>query len=336
MRATVKDVAALAGVSPKTVSNVITGAAPVREATRERVESALAELDYVPNLSARGLRNGRTGLIALALPDLATSFSAEMVHLVVEDAHERGWGVQIEETQSSREREGELISRARAHLVDGLILNPTALETSSILEQRGLPPVVLMGEVEQDRFDQVLSDSRGAARDLTEHLIRAGCRRIAVVGTTETIETATARLREEGHRDALAAAGIPFDPSLMLALDFWTIERGRAVLEGFLSAGGRVDAVLCFTDDVALGALSALTVSGYRVPEDVLVAGIDDVPLGRYTSPPLTTVAWDKRLVTRLVLDALERRIDERTLPAERTVVAHRLIERESTRRAAS
>ena len=105
MRATVKDVAALAGVSPKTVSNVINGVVFVRPDTRARVEKALTELDYVPNLSARGLRNGRTGVIALALPDLATPYSAEMAHHFVEAAHERGWGIQIEETGARPERE---------------------------------------------------------------------------------------------------------------------------------------------------------------------------------------------------------------------------------------
>src|SRR5260370_15415586 len=98
MRATVKDVAKLAGVSPKTVSNVINGVVFVRPETRARVESALAELDYVPNMSARGLRNGRSGMIALALPDLLRPYSAEIIHLVVELAHERGWGVQIQHT----------------------------------------------------------------------------------------------------------------------------------------------------------------------------------------------------------------------------------------------
>lgn len=90
-RATMKDVAALAGVSPKTVSNVVTGTVPVNDDTRSKVEAAMAQLDFVPNLSARGLRKGRSGIIAVALPDLATAFSAELVHRIVEAAHERGW-----------------------------------------------------------------------------------------------------------------------------------------------------------------------------------------------------------------------------------------------------
>ena len=158
MRATVKDVAKLAGVSPKTVSNVINGVVFVRPETKARVESALAELDYVPNMSARGLRNGRTGMIALALPDLLRPYSAEVVHLVVELAHERGWGVQIEQTAAEPKREFELLSKARAYLVDGLILNPVNLDDSAVTTAGPLPPLVLIGDVDQDLVSQVAID----------------------------------------------------------------------------------------------------------------------------------------------------------------------------------
>src|SRR6478609_7736108 len=170
-RATMKDVAALAGVSAKTVSNVLTGTAAVRPETQQRVESAMRELDFVPNLSARGLRKGRSGIIAVALPDLATAFSAELVHRIVEAAHERGLAVQIEETASEPEREKELVSRARAHLVDGLILNPIRLEDSVLKYADRLPPLVVIGEVEQNRADHVRIDSRRAAADVTRHVL---------------------------------------------------------------------------------------------------------------------------------------------------------------------
>ncbi|MGI8767591.1 MAG: LacI family DNA-binding transcriptional regulator, partial [Propionibacteriaceae bacterium] len=120
MRATIKDVARRAGVSPKTVSDVMNLTSPVTPPVRARVEEAIATLGYVPNLSARGLRNGRTGLIALALPDLSTWYSAEMAHHFVQAAGRRGLSVQIEETGISGDRERQLVSRTRAHLIDGL------------------------------------------------------------------------------------------------------------------------------------------------------------------------------------------------------------------------
>lgn len=222
MRPTVKDVAKLAGVSPKTVSNVINGVVFVRPETRARVESALAELDYVPNMSARGLRNGRSGMIALALPDLLRPYSAEIIHLVVELAHERGWGVQIEQTAAEPKREFELLSKARAYLVDGLILNPVNLDDSAVTSAGPLPPVVLIGDVDQDVVSQVAIDNVAAARDMTKHLLSRGCRRIAVVGTPEIPRgssgagvlagsaegpgTAASRLRTAGYHQALEEA----------------------------------------------------------------------------------------------------------------------------------
>ena len=209
MRATVKDVALRAGVSPKTVSNVVNGTFPVSPETRARVEQALLDLDYVPNLSARGLRNGRTGVVALALPDLATSYSAEVAHHFVVAARQRGLNVQIEETAADH-RERELLSRARAQLIDGLILNPVLLETSAVQRGVSLPPVVLIGEVVQPLADHVWHDNVTASREMTTMLIEEGHRRIAVLGI---MESETSRLREEGYRQAMAEAGLKSSPN---------------------------------------------------------------------------------------------------------------------------
>lgn len=331
MRATVKDVAERAGVSPKTVSNVINGHVFVRPETRERVESALEALDYVPNLTARGLRNGHSGMIALALPDLATAYSSEMAHFFVEAAHERGWGVQIEETGSRPDREKTLLSRARAHLVDGLILNPIVLAESAVIRSSELPPVVVIGEVEQNRTDQVLVDPIGAAAEMTQHLIERGCRRIAIVGSSESAVTATARLRASGYRKALHETGLPHDPRLEIGCDDWSPRGGAETVRVFLDANELPDAFFCFTDSIAFGVLSELSRRDIRVPQDVLVAGFDDVRPGRYSSPPLTTVSFDKREFVGAALDHLARRIEHSTAEPTRTVVPHRIIPRVST-----
>ncbi|MFC8192646.1 LacI family DNA-binding transcriptional regulator [Cellulomonas sp. NPDC057328] len=336
MRPTVKDVATRAGVSPKTVSNVIHGRVFVRPETRERVERALAELDYVPNLVARGLRSGRYGLIALALPDLSTAYSAELAHHFVEEGHARGWGVQVEETAAEPRRERELLSRARSQLVDGLVLNPVSIEDSVLADHVGLgraplPPTVLIGEVEQDRTDQVGVDSVAAARDMTAHLLAAGRRRIAVVGAPAPDETAAARQRTEGFRQALAAAGVPHDPALEVAVPAWTTEAAVAAVAAFLDRAPLPDAFFCFTDSMALGVLGLLWQRGVRVPEDVAVAGFDDVAPGRYAVPPLTTVSFDLRGFVATTLDLLGERIEDRDRAPRRVVVPHHVVVRAST-----
>ncbi|GAB3798692.1 LacI family DNA-binding transcriptional regulator [Humibacter antri] len=333
MRATVKDVAALAGVSAKTVSNVINGIVFVRPQTRERVEKALAELDYVPNLSARGLRNGRTGVIALALPDLATPYSAEMAHHFVEAAHERGWGIQIEETGARPEREEQLLSRARAQMVDGLVLNPIVSDEFTLPDDsEHLPPAVLIGEVEQNRLDQVRVDPDQAAYDMTTMLIGLGHHRIAVLGAPVSTNTFTARLRTTGYRRALADAGIRHDPALEIGCDDWEPRGGASAMDAFLGRSPLPDALFCFTDSLAIGALSALWRRGIQVPQGISVAGFDDIAHGEYASPPLTTVSFDKRAFTDAALDRLEARIVDHAQHATISTVPHRIIVRESTR----
>jgi DNA-binding LacI/PurR family transcriptional regulator len=334
MRATVKDVAAMAGVSPKTVSNVINGTVFVRPDTKKRVDEALAELDYVPNLSARGLRNGRSGVIALALPDLATAYSAETAHHFVEAAHSRGWGVQIEETGAEPGREQQLVSRARARMVDGLVLNPVVSDEFALPEDPlQIPPAVLIGEVEQNRLDQVRVDPDKAAHDMTSLLISHGHRRVAVVGSPIRSLTFTARLRTAGYRRALENAGIPHDHRLEIGCDDWSPRGGAEAVGAYLDRERMPDAFFCFTDSIAIGAISELWRRGIQVPQGVSVAGFDDVAHGEFATPPLTTVSWDKRAFAEAALDRLTERITDRSAPVTVLDIPHRVIERESTRR---
>ena len=298
VRATVKDVAARAGVSPKTVSNVIHGVVFVRPETRERVERALAELDYVPNLGARGLRNGRYGLIALALPDLSTAYSAELAHHFVEEAHARGWSVQIEETAAEPGRERDLLSRARSHLVDGLVLNPVSLADSVV-------PVV-RGTAAADGAHRRGRPGPGRPRGRGQRAGLAG-RDGAPAGD------GPATHRRGGH--AAGGRGDRGGPAAHRGVPVGARGGGGGARPGPRDPGAALDdasrrsrrpaptwrgtpvpdAFVCFTDSMALGVLSVLWERGLRVPDDVAVAGFDDVAAARYAVPPLTTVAFDLR-----------------------------------------
>lgn len=336
-RATMRDVAQRAGVSTKTVSNVVTGAAVVRPETRERVEEAMRALDFVPNLSARQLRNGRTGVIGVALPDLSTAYSAELLHHLVEAAHARGYAVQIEETASQPERERELVSRAQAHRVDGLILNPIRLEDTVVTRTPHLPPVVLIGEVEQHATDSVLVDNRAAAAAVVEHLLARGARRIAVIGGSEDgqgLSTATSRVRLAGVVDALEAAGGALDPALAIAPDDWTMPGAAAAVDRLVRTGASFDAIATFTDTMALGALSALHAHRIRVPDDVLVTGFDDVQLARFSTPPLTTVRFDVGRIADEAISLLAERIAGSDAAPHAATVPFEVVERASTSRA--
>lgn len=320
-------------MSPKTVSNVINGVVFVRPETRERVEKAVSDLNYVPNLSARGLRNGRTGAIAIAFPDVAMEYSAEMLDQFVEVAHEKGWNIQLEQTGKRPERESELLSRGREHLVDGLVLNPVSLESSAIVGADELPPVVVIGEVEQSLVDRVYVDSVAAARAMTEHLLDLGHRRIAILGAEgPAFDTATAKARTKGYRDALEAAGLARDPALELVVADWAPAAAAETFALALDSGLDFDAVFAFTDSMATGVLSVLSQRRILVPDEISVVGFDDVAAGRFASPPLTTVSFDKRAFAETTLDLLAERIADRALPPRAVVIPYALISRASTR----
>ncbi|PTA43081.1 LacI family DNA-binding transcriptional regulator [Micromonospora sp. RP3T] len=331
MRHRLKDVAERAGVSVKTVSNVVNGYQHVRADTRARVEEAIAELHYRPNLSARNLRKGRTGVIALAVPELDIPYFAELARHVVAAAAEHGWTVLIDQTGGGPEQERKAASGIGDHMIDGLILSPLALTADDLAALDGLPMVLLGERVDHGPADHVMIDNVAAAREITAHLVGLGRRRIAAIGSQRTPEGASARLRLEGYTTALAEAGIEYDDSLVAPAPAWHRADGAAAMRHLLTAEVRPDAVFCFNDTLALGALRALHEAGLRVPEDVAVAGFDDIEDGRFSIPTLSTVAPDKERIARLAVELLAGRLTaDRDAPPRELVAPHRLALRES------
>jgi DNA-binding LacI/PurR family transcriptional regulator len=310
-----KDVAARAGVSFKTVSNVVNGQR-VLPATRERVQRAIDELGYRPNLSARSLRLGRTGVVALAVPELTSPYFAELARAVIESAAARGWTVLVDETNGLRERELLVLKGIRSHLIDGAIFSPLAIGREDEGALHPQLPMVLLGErLFPGPVDHVAFDNIAAARTAVEHLIGLGRRRIAAIGVQDTPAGETARLRLAGWRQALEAAGVGWAPELMAPAARWHREDGFVAVRNLLAAGHRPDALFCGNDLLAVGALRALTEAGLRVPEDVAVIGVDDIEEGRYTSPALTTISPDKAAIARVSIDLLADRLEDRREP---------------------
>jgi DNA-binding LacI/PurR family transcriptional regulator len=335
--ASLKDVAQRAGVSIRTVSNVVNDFPLVAPQTRERVQRVIDELQYRPNAAARSLRGGRSGLIGLVLPELASPYFGELAALVTRAAERRTWTVLVEQTDGDPERERRLLAGGRApggQLVDGLLISPWALSPAELRRGPGGPPVVLLGE--QDAaglFDRVAIDNVAAAADATRHLIATGRRRIAAVGLQPHLANGTAEQRHLGYRAALAEAGLEPDPALEVAVA--ALHRGppAAAMRGLLRDGPRFDAVFCFSDQLALGALRAAAEQGVAVPRDVALAGFDDIEDGRFSVPSLTTIAPDKAAIAEAALDRLGARLapGDAPGPARSVVVGHRLITREST-----
>ena len=326
-----KDVAARAGVSIKTVSNVVNGYQHVAPATRARVQYAIDALGYKPNVAARQLRGGRSGVIALALPDLRSPYFADLAGLVAEAAERRSWTVLIDQTDGQADRERNLVAGLRRHAIDGLIFSPLALGGEE-LARGGDTPMVLLGErVWAGPADHVAIDNTAAAADATRHLAERGRRRIAAIGAQDRVSAGTAHQRLAGYRSALAAAGLPADPELVAEVYGYHRADGAAAMARLLALPDPPDAVFCFNDLLALGAVRALLERGRRVPEDIAVAGFDDIEDGRFSTPTLTTIAPDTARLAGLAVDLLAERLEQAGGAPREVRVGYRLVAREST-----
>jgi LacI family transcriptional regulator, repressor for deo operon, udp, cdd, tsx, nupC, and nupG len=332
--ATLRDVARLAGVSARTVSNVVNGYAPVTERTREKVERALLELNYRPNVLARNLARGRSGQIAVVVPYLDTPYFAELLQAIIPLARERGYNVLIDQTDGDPAHERELISRgSRAFLFDGMIFSPLGLAQEDLVAIDPDLPLVVLGErVSNGVFDHVGIDDVEASRAATAHLIGLGRRRIAAIGDQPYPTGEAAQLRTRGFRQAHADAGLAVDESLIIPTPRFNRVDGSGAMRELLSRDSPPDAVFCYSDLVALGALHAALGMGWRVPEDVALIGYDDIEEGRYSNPTISTISPDKVAIASTAVERLLRRIGSvEALPGVEVRADHRLIAREST-----
>ncbi|NEG88800.1 LacI family DNA-binding transcriptional regulator [Bifidobacterium aerophilum] len=330
---TLDDVAARAGVSRMTASNTLrgkmVGGRPiVKPETAERVRKAAAELGYRPNLAARQLSSGRTGIIGLSVADLDMIFPAALAATLSDEAYRRGYQLITQQTRMSADYEREMLGSASAQICDGTIVCwPSRDTVSALASAHGHPLVVLDGFGLEGSVDCVFTPCVDGAKAAVRHMVASGARRMLVLGTSycsgnELTKAAnSAGLRLRGACEALTEAGLPYGPDDVVPCG-WTRQSGydamsRILADRGMTAGdGRAshdslgfDAVFCMTDTVAIGALRALADAGVRVPDDVMVMGFDGVEDGRYTNPGLSSVMIDTAEVSSVCLDMLADRI---------------------------
>ncbi len=237
MAVTLRDVAVRAGVSVRTVSNVVNGFQHVSPPMRERVQKALDELGYQPNVLARSLRRGHTGVIALLVPELSVPYFGELAHEVIESARSRGWTVMVDETGGVAEREREILELATTSgLVDGVVLSALGLVSAELAELKPRVPLVLLGErTAPGVFDHAGTDNVGAAKDAVAHLFAGGATRVAAIGAEPGTGRETSRLRLRGYRAALKTAGQPADASLVPPVSSFHRQDGAQAMQSLLA-----------------------------------------------------------------------------------------------------
>jgi DNA-binding LacI/PurR family transcriptional regulator len=228
----------------------------------------------------------------------------------VQRAKDHGWTLLIDETQGAKDSERLVLDGIKSHLVDGLIVSPLALTAREIEGRRDRTPLVLLGErIAHSPVDHVSIDNVTGAQAATEHLASLGRTRIAAIGSQPHVSGGTAALRLRGYRAALKTARIPYDPQLVVPARSYHRADGYAAMTALLDRPDQPDAVFCFNDLLAIGALRALHERGRRVPHDVALIGFDGIEDGEFHTPSLSTITPDKAEIARLALDFLQRRI---------------------------
>ncbi|MBO0981693.1 LacI family DNA-binding transcriptional regulator [Microbacterium sp. SD291] len=334
---TMQDVARHAGVSVMTVSNVINARPHVRDATRDRVLTAIDDLGYAVNAAARSLRQGRSGVIGLAIPDIDRPYFGQLAELIVARAAQDGYEVVIEHTGADREREIGALRHSRLRSYDGLLISAVNLSGADAALFRGELPVVVLGERSyEERVDHVVMANADGAGMIARHLIEQGARSLAMIGGVHdpAVPAGAGTLRAAGFVEAAEAEGVQVDRRMLVDCAY-SFEGGLRSVEHLLGTGVPFDGLFCATDVLAIGAIRGLHERGISVPGDMLVAGFDDVPVARFTVPSVTSVAPDHAGMVDAALAMLVSRIaGERGADDYREHVSTaRLQVRESTRR---
>jgi LacI family transcriptional regulator len=324
-----RDVAALAGVSLKTVSRVVNAEVGVSTDVRTRVERAIGQLGYQHNLAASNLRraNSRTGTVGVLLQDVSNSFSASLLRSLEDGARERDVAILASSLDEEAERERALVGSLVRRRVDGLVLMPATHVQDYLADElrSGLPVVFVDRAPHGIDADSVTVDNRGGAATGTAHLIDQGHRRIAYLGDLPTIETAAARL--EGYRQAHAAAGLEVDPRLEVS-GLRSEETARAAVAGLLALDEPPTALFAARNSLAIGAVQALREHGRT--RDIALVGFDDFPLADVLDPALTVLRQNVRRIGAEVARMLFARLDGDDSPPRHVVIEPVLVVRGS------
>ncbi|MFC8733474.1 LacI family DNA-binding transcriptional regulator [Luteimicrobium sp. NPDC057192] len=329
---TMSDVAREAGVSVMTVSNVLTERKHVGPPTRARVLAAMESLGYELNLTARHLRAGRTDTVALIVPSFHDYFG-EVADEIAPLIEAEGRHLVLERTSANPISEMESVSVARVQMYDGVLLSVAGLDREALDRISTSKPIVLLGERDvPDHVDHVRLANEDGARMATAHMIERGARRILALGCTLGSEHTMESDRRLGWELAHRQAGLPVDQRYVVPIGPYSSHSARTALLAVIESGLPFDAVFAATDVIALGAVAALADRGFRVPNEVQLAGFDNLDVSSFVPPGITTVDPNHRGVAEHAVRLLHRRMADADAPAEHIVAPVHLVVRGSTR----
>ena len=317
--ATIHDVAKLAGVAPITVSRVINNSGYVSDITREKVQAAISELGYVPNILARSLRSKRTNTLALVFTDITNPFFTILARGVEDTASIAGYNVIFCNTDESQEKEDDYVLLLLQKQVDGILLVPASSNTRSIkvIQEQDTPLVIVDRRVSNPNVDVVRGDSEGGAYQLTKYLIDLGHRRIAIITGPRNVSTAEDRLY--GYKQAMKESGLK--ENIVSYYGNFTQTSGNDLTRKVFSQSPQPTALFTANNLIAIGALRALQDIGLKVPEDVALVSFDDIPKDLTAFPFMTVVTQPSYEMGCLATELLITRINNYSNPDYQDIV---------------
>jgi LacI family repressor for deo operon, udp, cdd, tsx, nupC, and nupG len=331
----IKDIAALANVSPATVSRVFSAPDMVSKKTLNKVKKVIDEVGYRPNRMGASLRTRKSGNIVAIIPDITNPVNAGIIRAIEQGAQSAGYSVLLGDTQGLEEREqhyADLVSHGQA---DGLLLfcSRIPFKTDPNLPLMAqLPPMVNGNErIDSDEVVQVAVDNVAAAKAAINYLISLGHKRIAAITGPDDIASSNERL--EGYQLALKEAGIELDSTLQLEGDY-LVQSGMDCASRLLLLPQRPTAIFCFNDDMAIGVIKFLQKQGFVVPDDISVMGFDDINYSKFVTPSLTTVHQPLHEIGSTCIELLLRQLKGQEVEPGRRFLPFELKVRDSTGKA--
>ena len=330
MAVTLKDIAERAGVTSATVSMVINNKPNISEPTRKKVLKIAQELNYYPNVIARGLATRKSNSIGVIVPNLASSFVVRVLQGIKSTNRDIEYTVQLFDTVGQKESESQLFQRlARERRIDGVILISSTVtdEELVIFREESVPSIVVARKCEE--LDSVYVNNEGGAMDATDYLVKKGHRTIACVTCSKQGLPTSERLN--GYKLSLKRNSIPFRPELVFEVEDDNMEAGQQVFEKIRKVDSSVSAIFVPAGDVvAIGIIKEAKKRGVKVPQDLAVVGFDDIPAAEVIEPELTTVRQPKLEMGDYAINMIVDKIEGRESGVKHKELQTQFIIRES------
>ncbi len=335
MPITIKDIAKEAAVSHSTVSRALRGSSLISEKTTKHIQETAMKLGYLPSAAARSLKTNRSQAVGVIVSNIDDPYFSEILQGIEEVAQRNNYSLFMAASQRDHEREVAIIQSMRQHRVDGVIICSTAFsdEQSRRFSKYEVPIVVVNNQAAEDYRYSIYHDDVDGSCQLTRHLIELGHRKIAYLGNSNSGRTTLDRLA--GFRQEMQSAGLPVPDNYVHEIPGSEPEQGMHAVDHFLALPDHPTALVCFNDMLAIGVLKSLQSQGVCVPDDISIAGFDNIVFSNYTNPPLTTFDQPKRFIGQKAAELMLSLVDstsKTSVPEQKIqVLKGKLLVRKST-----